>query len=153
MTWTRIRVEYRLQEAHDVLRNLPDPHMRYLRNPLRARMPAVVSTDIEAWALRVQKVRDDLPNDAPIIPRIIPSAAAIDRMEEVIVGKGDNPPWLSYLSHRERRVVWRRITGRPWHYIAAREDRSERTVQRWYREALEKIADELETVYATISTK
>jgi hypothetical protein len=133
MAWTWRRVEHRLEEARDVLRRLPDPHMKYLRNPLHARMPDVVLNSMDNWRTNRRSTA-------------VPSGAEIDRMEQVIVGNDVMPPWLSLLSRKQRRLVWRRISGYRWWTLAGIENRSERTVQRWYRESLEKIADELTTI-------
>jgi hypothetical protein len=43
-------------------------------------------------------------------------------------------------------MVWSRLTGTPWHIIAGIERRSERTCQRYYNDALDQIADELNTL-------
>ncbi len=49
-TWTPRRVEAWLIEAHDVLRLLPDIEQRYLRNPLRARMPGCIENSATVFA-------------------------------------------------------------------------------------------------------
>lgn len=143
--WTPRLVEAWLIEAHDVLRLLPDVEERYLRNALRSRMVECVENSAMVFAAQVGAisiggVSETEDADPP------PSAVAIGRMERVLLGGSNDTPWLKRLNEKQRRLVWRRISGMNWAAIAAVHDRSERTVQRWYADALEKLADELETV-------
>lgn len=152
--WTADRVKAWLEQAVDTLERLPDLEFRYLRNPLRSRFPEVIETAASAWAAAVAayEANQGRPPETPDV-KARPDSREIDRMEAALLGlpkpylgiSGDIP-WLAYLSRRRRRLVWRRLTGAPWRNISALEHRSERTCQRWYREALEHIADELVTL-------
>ncbi len=146
-TWTPRRVEAWLIEAHDVLEQLPDIEQRYLRNPLRSRLPDCIETSATVFAAQVgaisiggvSEIEAELPK---------PGAQAISRMETVMLGFGmpDERPWFDWLTEKQRRLVWKRARGMNWAAIAVMAHRSERTVQRWYMEALETMADELETI-------
>ena len=150
MSWTAKTVELWLVEAVDVMRRLPDIEQRYLRNPLRSRMPTVVETTATAFAAAVAilELEGTLPETRVSSGR--PGPREIDRMEHVILGLAKprlglmgETPWLNWLSEKRRRLVWRRVKGSTWPLIAALERRTERTCQRWYKDALEHIADEL----------
>lgn len=162
MPWTADRVKAWLEQAVDTLERLPDLEFRYLRNPLRSRFPEVIETAASAWAAAVAayEANQGQPPETPDV-KARPDTREIDRMEAALLGLpkpylgiyGDIP-WLNYLvqhgrpgkGRKRQEMVWRRLTGMPWRNISALEHRSERTCQRWYREALEHIADELVTL-------
>ena len=152
MAWTAKRVDAWLIAAVDVLERLPDLETRYLRNALRSRFPDVIETTASAFAAALGALQADGALPGVKVRPAAPSAQEIDAMEAVLLGipkpslgLAGETPWLNWLGRKRRRRVWRRVTGMPWTSIAGGEDRSERTCQRWYREALEHIADELTT--------
>ncbi len=51
--------------------------------------------------------------------------------------------WLGYLSDRDRAIVWSWAKEFDWWKIAAQVRRSESTAQRWFRLAIERIAEGL----------
>lgn len=120
--WTPEQVKVRLEEAADVLRRL---RMDGGPKEYGSLWPAILHEIVEAYGYS-QVVAGDDP----------PQGGEIDRMEEALI-------WLGYLQHRDRRLVWGRINGVPWWQFAQRHRRSERTVQRWFDDALRRIADGL----------
>ena len=130
-----------------MLRLLPDIEQRYLRNPLRSRLPECIETSATVFAAQVGAIGiGGITHTVADDPK--PGAQAIGRMETVILGFGmpDDKPWFDWLTEKQRRLVWKRARGVHWAAIAVMARRTERTVQRWYMEALETMADELETI-------
>ena len=155
MTWTPKDVENRLREAYDTLRKLPDVEMRYLRNALRSRLPEIVETTASQFVSALAHLEQEgkLP-DTKVKPAV-PSGIEIDYMENALLGipkrhlnLHNDKPWLNYLNRKRARMVWRRIEGQRWYVIAGYENRTERTCRRWFKEAMQIIADELVTVNA-----
>ena len=96
-------IENRIREAAHTLRLLPSPDGRYL-------------TTIRAWW-------PDAPNEwtaynavGATMPRLVPSAAEIDRMDQVLgwmtaLAKDRLPPRLPSDTGR---IVWQRAAGASW---------------------------------------
>jgi hypothetical protein len=170
LSWTPALVEARLEEAFLVLLLLPDPHRRYLLGA-RSNWPDVVRSAAEAYGwgdpgivgkggeapkallrdpkdhqlIEEQEIKP-IPRDLDmgrlknVEPRdAVDAHAAIERMDAAL-------PWLLWLSPQRARLVWQRLEGTAWWRIAAVERRSEKTVMRWYAEAMLTIADELVTL-------
>lgn len=87
-------VEYRLEEAADTLRRLPDAQARF-RLGLRS-----------AWPDVVREASASLAHDAPRVRLGPPSPGAIDRLE-VTIG------WLALLTQAQRRIAWALASGIP----------------------------------------
>lgn len=108
-----------------------------------------------------------IPRDLDMTPirardphEAVDANAAIQRMDEAL-------PWLNFirgprgrrrkrtdaaLSPAEhRQLVWRHLEGTPWFIQAAIYRCSEKTVQRWYDEALSQICDELVTLETVVT--
>jgi len=130
--WTAEKVEERLIEARDTLKRLPDRERSRLYNSQRCAWPDVVRDWADVWgeAVSAGKFRDMEPRSGA------PSGAAIDRMDESL-------PWLGWLEQKIRQVVWARVNDASWWVVAGRARKSERTVQTWYRQGLETIAERL----------
>ena len=151
--WTPERVELWLISAERTLKALPDMELRYLRTPLRSRMPEVVLDSAAAYARALAELDVEGRLRAPDVKPTVPSPAENDAMEQVLIGVpkpglnlNGETPWLSWLSFSRRRLVWNRVIGWEWWKITAVEKRSENCCMRWYRQALAHIGDELITL-------
>jgi hypothetical protein len=106
--WIAPAVEERLEEAADTLRRLPEERVRGYFST----WPPVIRDYWEAFGRGDVRLR--LPP---------PSAAAIDRMDEVLA-------WLSWLESDDARLVWTRAEGAPWKAICWRFGVSRATAHR-----------------------
>lgn len=129
--WTADDVEQRLEEAIDTLRRLPDRERGMLRS-MRSHWPDVVRDWADVWGEAVAAGQFRAMSVHPGAP----DAAAIDRMDETL-------PWLGWLDHQKRRVVWARINGANWWVIAGLIRKGERTARRRYEDGLSFIAARL----------
>lgn len=120
---TRIEVEAAINEAIRTLCALPD------RTPVYARVtwwPETLREAADVWANAVAQGGYERMRPGPSRP----SGDAIDRMLPVL-------DWLRNLDDRARAVIWARAFGVPWWKLASRFGRSEDTVQRWHRSAID----------------
>ena len=115
--WTPSLVEERLSEAAFVLKRLPEP-----------RRQGYFST----WPEVVHSFADKVGQE-PKPMRIIPSPAAISRMEEAIT-------WNRFLERDECHLMWARVEGTPWKHLCHRFGISRPTAHRRYDYALSVIA-------------
>ncbi len=136
MTMTRAEVEATINEAIRTLCALPD------RNPVYARVtwwPDTLREAADVWANAVAEGGYERMRAAPSRP----SADAIDRMLPVLA-------WLKPLTDRERSVIWARAFGAPWWRIASKWGKSEDTVQRWHRAAIDAVLSRLDADLAAL---
>ena len=164
MTWTTRDVEWRLREAAQVLKLMPDHDRRFL-NGVRASWPDCVRDSVEAYGysgdpglIGEAEIRDPnnpqkrrtikvaIPRDMDVggkprdvLEAIIDLNAAIDRMDEAL-------PWLRWLWPSRQKFVWRRVSGMTYPDLGAIYHRTDRTCRRWFVESMEQIADELITL-------
>lgn len=135
MLWTAEAVAARLEEAAQALRRLPRPkEIRHLKGRWSL-WPEVVRQASEAYGYGEP--------ERVVIP---PSAREIDRMDEAVV-------WLLWLEKREAKLVWLRCSGIAWRDLEYVFHRNTRTLQRWYRGALETVALRLGTRDAAATQK
>ncbi len=133
--WSRDAVAERLEEAARTLKSLPTKGC--FPKGLAAQWPEVVRGFWETWnALPDQGARRSFAEDR-LAAVVIPSAAAIDRMDQTL-------GWLCWIGERRKvRVLWARALGvRPT--LLARSLGCHRdTVTAWQRQGLEQIARRL----------
>lgn len=98
MTWNPDLVERMLLEAAETLRRLP---LEKPRGYFSA-MPTPVRNIHEAYGWEAARLRPPPP-----------SAAAIDRLDQVL-------SWMGWLSEDQVRVVWARACGVPWRPVCRR---------------------------------
>lgn len=71
-------------------------------------------------------------------PKFVPTAKDVDRCLEVM-------GWLAQLKasphpgKRDFHIIWSRAFGCPWHKLAGKYGRADKTVQRWYEHAIAEI--------------
>ena len=118
--WTSLLVAARIREAADTLRRLPAGHPG---RHLKTSWPDVVHNPQEAYGYTQLE-----PRPTP------PTAAAIDRMDEVLV------KWIAWLDREEVRILWGWVLGVPVWLIARRMRLHRGTVHRRRIAALKKIA-------------
>jgi hypothetical protein len=88
---------------------------------------------IDVIAQALERIQQGKPAYEPLRePRDVPRKEAIDRMDEAL-------DWLAWLDERGLNLVKLRAFRTPWIKIAWRYGRSDTTVQRWYREALQSV--------------
>jgi hypothetical protein len=108
--WTSLRVAERLREAADTLALLPNPHAgRRLTS---------------AWPDIVRSFKELRPFTDPAKPRVTPAAAAIDRMDEVLLD------WLPRLPGEEVKLIWGWMAKLPAEATARRFGISRSTLHR-----------------------
>lgn len=113
-TWTGKEVADRFEEAIYTMRRLPPVRMQGYRTV----WPSVVYTEAE------------IMQQAKLPMRLgPPSAAAIDRLEEVFT-------WVSWLSVDVRKLVWMRAANMPWRVIGSKIGYSHTTAQREWLAAM-----------------
>lgn len=133
--WSREAVAERLEEAARTLKALPAGGC--FPQGLGARWPEPVRSFWETWnALpdRAARERDAAErNDRPAVP----SAGAIDRMDETLA-------WLAWVPERRKvRVLWARALGVRPTTLARTLGCHRDTVTAWQRQGLEAIARRL----------
>ena len=116
--WTRDMVEERVEEAADVLRQLP---------------PVRLSGYFSTWPDILRSFGDRVGANPVPMRRPPPSPAAISRMEETIT-------WNRFLERDEVQLMWARAEGMPWKHLCYRFGISRPTAHRRYDYALSVIA-------------
>ena len=119
--WTPRMVEDRIEEAAFTLRRLPDPRLQQARSS----WPPIIHEFHDAYGAEPARLR--------LGP---PSAAAIDRMDEVLA-------WLMWVEPDEARLLWWRATRTPWKVIERRLGVCRTTAWRQWSFALIKIASRI----------
>ena len=116
--WTRDMVEDRVEEAADVLRQLP---------------PVRLSGYFSTWPDILRSFGDRVGANPVPMRRPPPNPAAISRMEETIT-------WNRFLERDEVQLMWARAEGTPWKHLCHRFGISRPTAHRRYDYALSVIA-------------
>lgn len=133
---TLLEVEERLHEAIRTLAALPDRERRFIY-ARQTSWPETLREAIDVIALALERIQQGKPAYVPLRePRYVPTKEAIDRMDEAL-------DWLAWLDERGLNLVTLRAFRTPWIKIAWRYGRSDTTVQRWYKEALESVLQRL----------
>ena len=113
-------IKKRLEQAADVIRRLPPP-----RRPqgYSSSWPDVLNEASESYGYGTVNVRPSPPQGQEI--------------DDAWEAYG----WLGYLQDRDRDIVWSWAQRKfDWWEIAGKVRRSERTVQRWFADAIDRIA-------------
>lgn len=122
MAFSSSDIEDRFEEAARTLRHLPTPAGS---RGFGSSWPEVVQSAHTAYGYETAR---------PV--RIVPSAAAISRMEQTF-------DWLHLLGPEEARLVWLRAEGVRWRYVCGRLGCSRSTAWRRWVAALQTIANKL----------
>ena len=125
-------LEERLHEAIRTLRALPDRERKWI-HAAGARWPDTLREVADVLALALERVQQGKSAfESMRGPRYTPSKEAIDRMDEAL-------DWLRVLDKDQLRILTLRAFGMSWERIGWRFRKSDRTMQRWYRDALETV--------------
>ena len=124
-----------MREAIRTLAALPDRERRFIYAK-QASWPETLRDPLEVWINAIEAVRKGTGGPAfeALRPgRPIPSGEEIDRMDEAL-------DWLTWLDHRELRIVTLRAFDFSWVTIGDRCSRVSRTTaERWHGAAVKKI--------------
>lgn len=115
-------IRWRLEEAADTLRRLPRPREYGALKGGRSSMPDYVRDAMEAYGWSEAKA-----------PRVPPPAAAIDRLDEVLL-------WMRWLPASEARLVWMRAVRINWKRVSEEFECDRTTAWRRWTAALMAIA-------------
>ncbi len=118
--WTSLLVAGRIQEAAKTLQRLPIHHPG---RKIKSSWPGVVREPMEAYGYN-----EFDPKPSP------PTAAAIDRMDEVMV------KWIRWLTPEEVRILWLWVLGAPATIMARRLGVHRTTIHRKKLGSLKRIA-------------
>ena len=118
--WTTDDVADHLEEAFRTLRRLPPAHPR----GHASHWPQVIRSAREIATMRPEPMR------------IVPSAAAITRLEQSF-------DWMQWLDEGERKLVWSRAARVPWKVISGEMGCDRTTAWRRWQLALTRIAARL----------
>lgn len=131
LSWSA--VEQRLSESIRTLAALPDRERKWVYAKLSS-WPATLREAVDVMSLALERLRDGEVSayEALAEPRWQPTKEMIDRLDRTL-------PWLTLLDERELKIVTLRAFRVSWLKISWRYGRSDTTVQRWHREAIERV--------------
>mgnify|MGYP001549354359 CR=1 FL=1 len=131
LSWSE--TDERLCEAIRTLAALPDRERKWVYAKLSS-WPEVLREAVDVMGLALERLRDGKISayEALTEPRWLPTKEMIDRLDETL-------PWLTLLDERELKIVTLRAFRVSWLKISWRYGRSDTTVQRWHREAIERV--------------
>lgn len=124
--------EERLHEAIRCLAALPDRERRFIYAK-QASWPDVLRETINVMALALERVQQGKSAyEAMKEPRYVPSPDEIDRMDVAL-------EWLTWIDKRQLLLLTCRAQRQSWMRISWRFGRSDTTVQKWHRDAVEQV--------------
>ena len=133
-------IKERLRKAADVIKRLPRPQL-VAGYPGRS-IPDAVNEDWDAAYEAAGAYDEDRGEAETVVVKdtyVRPSQPQGQEIEDA----WEAWDWLGYLQERDRRLVWSWACGADWWKIAARARRSERTVQRYFADAIDRIGEGL----------